>query len=138
MGPAGRCGSPQTAPRLNAAEPPIALFYAVSADGKRFTPRTRIPTEGIPHHPQIAIGPDGSLTIAWDEGANGKRQAAMARTTVDATAGSPLGRTVVSDSAVYPVVAATNDATLVAWTSGASSASVIRVARVTAPVVPTR
>ena len=37
-------------------EPTIALFYAMSADGKRFTPRQRIPTEGMPHHPQIAIG----------------------------------------------------------------------------------
>lgn len=121
-----------------AGEPTIALFYAMSADGKRFTPRKRIPTEGMPHHPQIAIAPDGSLTITWDEGADGKRRAAMARSTVDAAAGSPLVRAVVSDGAVYPVVAATNDATIVAWTSGASPASVIRLARVTASAASTR
>ena len=112
------------------ADPTIALFYAMSADGKRFTPRKRIPTEGMPHHPQIAIGADGSLTVAWDEGANGKRRAAMARTTVDAAAGAALTRSVIGEAAVYPVVAATSDAAIVAWTSGASTNSTIQVTRV--------
>ncbi len=112
------------------ADPTIALFYAMSADGARFTPRKRIPTEGMPHHPQIAIGADGSLTVAWDEGANGKRRAAMARTTVDAAAGSALTRSVIGEAAVYPVVAATSDAAIVAWTSGASTNSTIQVTRV--------
>jgi hypothetical protein len=119
--------------RLNDTEPTIALFYAMSADGTHFTPRKRIPTEGMPHHPQIAIGPDGSLTIAWDEGANGTRRVAMAHTTADAAAGSPLVRTVIGDAAVYPVVAVTSDATIVAWTSGASTVSTIQVRRLTQP-----
>ena len=34
----------------------IALFYAMSTDGKQFTARERIPTEGMPHHPRIAAG----------------------------------------------------------------------------------
>ena len=112
------------------ADPTIALFYAMSADGVRFTPRKRIPTEGMPHHPQIAIGADGSLIVAWDEGANGKRRAAMARTTVDAAAGSAWTRSVIGEAAVYPVVAATSDAAIVAWTSGASTNSTIQVTRV--------
>ena len=49
------------------ADPNIALFYAMSADGRQFTARERIPTEGMPHHPRIAAGTDGSLTVAWDE-----------------------------------------------------------------------
>jgi hypothetical protein len=115
-----------------AGEPTIALFYAMSADGTRFTTRKRIPTEGMPHHPQIAIGVDGSLTMAWDEGANGKRRAAAARTTVDAAAGgAPLVRTLLADAAVYPVVAAAGGATIAAWTSGASSNSTIQVRRLT-------
>jgi hypothetical protein len=118
----------------SSAEPTIALFYATSSDGRRFTPRKRLPTEGMPHHPQIAIGSDGSLAIAWDEGANGKRRAAITRTSVEAAAaGSPMIRTVVGDAAVYPVVAATAGATVVAWTSGASAASTIQVRRVPAP-----
>jgi hypothetical protein len=112
------------------SEPTIALFYATSADGRRFTPRRRIPTEGMPHHPQIAIGQDGSLTMAWDEGANGTRRAAMARTTVDAAAGAALTRTPLGDRAVYPVVAASGNAAVAAWTSGASSSSTIQVVRI--------
>jgi len=116
------------------AEPTIALFYAMSVDGTRFTPRKRIPTEGMPHHPQIAIGADGSLTMAWDEGANGKRRAAVTRTTVDAAAGgAPMVRTLLADAAVYPVVAAAGGATIAAWTSGASSTSTIQVRRLALP-----
>jgi hypothetical protein len=113
-----------------AGEPAIALFYAMSADGRRFTPRKRIPTQGTPHHPQIAIGADGSLTIVWDEGANGKRAAAMARTTADAAAGSPMTRTALSGGAVYPVVAASGNAAIVAWTSVPSASSTIQVSRI--------
>jgi len=109
----------------------MALFYATSADGKRFTTRRRLPTEGMPHHPQIASGADGSLTIAWDEGVNGTRRVAMVRTTVDAAARAITARTVVSDSAVYPAVAAARDATVLVWTSSPGPASVIRVERLT-------
>jgi hypothetical protein len=112
------------------AEPTIALFYAMSTDGIRFTPRRRIPTEGMPHHPQIAVGSDGSMTIAWDEGANGKRRATIGRTTIDAAAATPVTRTVIGEAGVYPVVAATSDAAIVAWTSGPSASSTIQVARV--------
>jgi hypothetical protein len=113
-------------------EPTIALFYAMSVDGTRFTPRKRIPTEGMPHHPQMAIGADGALTVAWDEGANGTRRAAVALTTVDGAAGgAPLVRTLLADTAVYPVVAAAGGATIAAWTSGASSNSTIQVRRLT-------
>jgi hypothetical protein len=112
------------------ADPTIALFYATSTDGIRFTPRRRIPTEGMPHHPQIAIGSDGSMTIAWDEGANGKRRAAIGRTTTDAGAAAPVTRTVIAEAGVYPVVAATSDAAIVAWTSGASTSSTIQVTRI--------
>jgi hypothetical protein len=113
----------------NSSEPTIALFYAVSTDGRHFTARKRIPTEGMPHHPQIAIGGDGSLAIAWDEGANGKRRAAMVRTTADAAVASAMHREVIGEAAVYPVVAATPGAAIVAWTSGASSTSTIQVRR---------
>jgi hypothetical protein len=108
----------------------IALFYAMSVDGRTFTPRQRIPTEGMPHHPQIAIGGDGALTVAWDEGANGKRRATVAQTTVDAAATGKFTRTVLADAAVYPVITATADGTVAAWTSASGPASVISVERI--------
>ena len=42
-----------------ATEPAMALFYARSSDGQRFTKRQQIPTEGVPRHAQVAIGPQG-------------------------------------------------------------------------------
>jgi hypothetical protein len=111
------------------SDPTIALFYAMSADGKRFTPRERIPTEGMPHHPQIAIAPDGSLTVVWDEGAHGARRAVVGRASAD---GEPrFSRDVIAgpDPAVYPIVAAVRDGVIAAWTSGVGARSVIRVER---------
>ena len=108
----------------------IALFYAMSVDGRTFTPRRRIPTEGMPHHPQVTIGADGALTVAWDEGANGKRRATIAQTTIDAAAAGGFTRTVLADAAVYPVITATADGTVAAWTSAPGAASVIRVERI--------
>ena len=43
--------------------PTLALFYATSADGNRFTPRQQIPTEGVPRHPQLALGPSGQIVV---------------------------------------------------------------------------
>jgi hypothetical protein len=120
----------QRAPRLNVVEPTIALFYATSADGAHFTARERIPTLGMPHHPQIAIGFDGAPVIAWDETANGGRRAAITRiASPSGTGRARLAREVVAETAVYPVVAAVPGATVLAWTSGQSAASVIRVGR---------
>jgi hypothetical protein len=113
------------------AEPTIGLFYAASDDGRRFTPRARIPTEGMPHHPQMAIAADGTLSVAWDELAKGTRRAALAHGTADAAGGVRFSRRIVSDdeSAVYPVVGSIDGATLVAWTSKMAGDSVIRLAR---------
>jgi len=115
-----------------ASEPTIALFYASSTDGRTFSARERIPTEGMPHHPTIAIARDGSIVAAWDEGANGTRRVAVGRATVDRAGPTTFARTVVSGSvsAVYPVVAAVNGAAVMAWTNGTGAAATIRVERV--------
>ena len=114
----------------DAAADTIALFYASSSDGRTFTARERIPTEGMPHHPQIAIFPDGSLALAWDELAGGTRRAAFARMRLGATS-RPAFQRIVSDaeSAVYPVIAPTPDGAIFALTSGRGPESVIRVER---------
>jgi hypothetical protein len=114
-----------------AAEPTIALFYATSSDGRRFSERERIPTEGMPHHPQVVIAGDGTLSVAWDELMRGTRRAAVAQAGPDAAGLSRFTRRVVSDadSAIYPVVASVEGATLVAWTSKGAADSVIRLAR---------
>jgi hypothetical protein len=116
-------------------EPTIALFYAMSADGKQFTARERIPTKGTPHHPRLAVGADGSLTVAWDEAAAGSRRIAVARGRAD-EAGHPRFRRealATSGPVLYPALAVTGEGVVVAWTSGASASSTIQVARLTAP-----
>ena len=112
-------------------EPTMALFYASSRDGRSFTARERIPTEGMPHHPQIAVAADGWLSIAWDELRHGTRRVFEARVTLDATGRPRFDRQLLSgnEPTVYPVVVATSNSTVVAWTSGRSAESVIRVVR---------
>jgi hypothetical protein len=116
------------------AEPNIALFYAISADGRQFTARERIPTEGTPHHPRIAIGADGALTIAWDELANGSRRIAIGRGSIDAGGRPRIRREALADggSGVYPALATAGDSVVAVWASNSSTSSSIKVRRVAA------
>ena len=108
----------------------LALFYAASKDGQRFTRRQRIPTEGVPRHPQIAVGPGGMITVAWDEQVAGARRIVVATGTGDNRNGVRFARRPASDEpGTYPAIASLADATLVAWTSGPAGETVLRVER---------
>jgi hypothetical protein len=115
------------------SEPTIALFYAMSIDGKTFTPRQRMPTEGIPHHPRLAVSADGSLTAAWDESAGGSRRIAIARGAADNGGHPRFTREALTTggASVYPVIAVTGDGIVAAWTAGPSTSASIQVARMT-------
>jgi hypothetical protein len=108
-------------------EATLGLFYASSTDGRRFTPRQSIPTEGVPRHPQIALRPDG-VVVTWDEQAGGTRRVVVGRGTWDPRGTLRFTREVVADAApaTYPVVAATGDGIVLAWTSGTVGKTVIR------------
>jgi len=111
--------------------PTKALFHAMTADGRVFTPRQRLPTEGQANHPQLAVGADGTLRLAWDEAGGGRRAIVQGRGLFDQAgrvsfSRAPLG----GESGVYPMVAATPSGALVAWTAGAPSESVIKVAQI--------
>jgi hypothetical protein len=111
------------------AEPTLDLFYASSSDGRSFTPRTRLPAQGLPRHVNIAAMPDDSLVAVWEEQAAGTRRIVMGR----ARGGQPFTRRIVSggERASYPVVASTEVAALVAWTAESNGRSSIQVSRVT-------
>jgi hypothetical protein len=115
----------------SASEPTLALFYAMSDDGRHFTARQRIPTEGFPRHPQIALGRTGELIVAWDEQARGTRRVALAHGAIDGKGTPGFVRQQISDNAraEYPVLARVNDGTVVAWTSGPTGQTVIRAER---------
>jgi hypothetical protein len=121
-------------------EPTIALFYAMSTDGIRFTPRERVPAEGIPHHPRISLGAGGTVTVAWDESANGSRRIAVARGSVAPDGRPRFQRTALTSggSAIYPAIAVAGDTVVMAWTSGASTSATIHVERLGPPPAVTR
>ena len=107
----------------------LALFYAVSRDGQRFTRRQEIPTDGVPRHPQVVVSSAGTVTVAWDEELEGARRVVLARGTIDY--GNPVRFTrdpVTEEAGAYPVIAPVADGVLVAWTSGSAANSILRVA----------
>jgi hypothetical protein len=122
--------------------PQGALFHASTRDGRTFTPRVRIPAPASPKpsHPQIVIGDDGRLVVAWDENVDGARRAVMAvgaAQTGAATFSSPIVLDLPSDSpraAVYPALAIAESHVVAAWTSGSGDTSAIAVRRVALPV----
>ena len=106
----------------------LALFYARSIDGRRFTPRQRIPTEGTPRHPQMAVAADGSFVVVWDEGESGARRIAATRgggasaATLDVRfVREPLESTT---AATYPVVASVGTRFVLAWASRTSTSAI--------------
>jgi len=113
-----------------ASEPTLGLFYA-SSDGGPFTPRERMPTEGLPRHPQLAIDSRGTLVASWDEQANGTRRVVVARGIANSSGPARFTREILDEkAALFPVAAAVTDGVAVAWTAGPPDASVIRVRRV--------
>ncbi len=111
-------------------EPTMALFYASSTDGRNFSARERIPTEGFPKHPQLALGAGGDLVVTWDEQlSDGSRRVAAASGRADEAGQVAFRRRDVAASGQYPAVAAVEGGTLIAWTSGEDSRTTIGVAR---------
>ena len=114
-------------------EPVKALFHALSPDGKGFGTRTRVPTQGFGHHPQLALAPDGSIAVVWDEVVGGTRHIGLARGIVDRSGRIAMVRQQFGagngEVGVYPVVAPAGDHVLVAWTSNTGSQSTIRLMR---------
>jgi hypothetical protein len=111
-----------------ASAPTLGLFYSTSQDGVHFTPRQRLPTEGVPRHAQIATTAQGEVVVVWDEQVPGTRRIALARGTLNGAGIVQFVREPIDDSApaTYPVLAAADGGLLVAWASGSSGQTVLR------------
>jgi hypothetical protein len=108
----------------------ISIFYATSTDGRRFTPRIELPTEGQARHPQLAVAADASLLAAWDESGDGRRQIVLARGMRQRDGSVHFEREVLDDGAgVYPAIAISAEGPLLAWTGGTAQTSTISVRR---------
>lgn len=111
----------------------LALYYAMSKDGKAFTTRTQIPSRGPAAHAQITIGTDGAPLVAWDEIVAGTRRVAMARVRTDASGKATFTSVNAPDASAgnwYPVLATTAAGTVAAWVRQSDKGSVIGVGRV--------
>jgi hypothetical protein len=117
----------------SSSAPTLGLFYARSDDGRRFTARQQIPTQGVPRHVQVAVTPAGQILAAWDEQSPGSRTIAIARGTIDRNGAAQFSREPIADDvpASYPTVGAFGGGVVVGWTSGASGQTVIRMKRLT-------
>jgi hypothetical protein len=110
--------------------PVKALFHAMTRDGRTFTMRQRLPTEGQANHPQLSIDSAGTLAIVWDESGSGRRTLASAVGRPDAAGAVRFARVASpGETGTYPALASTGpDTWLRAWTAGAPDASRILVA----------
>jgi hypothetical protein len=115
------------------------VFYSFSIDGGRtFAPRMPInPAEGVKveAHPQI-LSADGRVFVVWDESADDGHRVEL--TEIASTPGTktwtprvgvPLAMS-ATDPGVYPAIASSSSATLVAWTATTARGSEILVRRV--------
>jgi len=103
-------------------EPSLALFHAVTRDGRAFSSREQIPTVGTPRHPQVVATSRG-LAAAWDEELDGGNRRVVFMRQLSQT------REVMSAArSQTPALAAAGDTVVIVWTEG-SEASVIRVAQ---------
>jgi hypothetical protein len=109
--------------------PTVGLFYA-SRDGGQFSQRLRLPTDGVPHHPQVAVASD-VLLAAWDELRNGTRQVVLARASLREPHNG-FSRWIVSGSArgIYPSMVVTAEGAVVAWTARTGASATVRVMRI--------
>jgi hypothetical protein len=123
---------PTLLPGSNSSNSPtLGLFYATSDDGRRFSARQPIPTQGVPRHVQMAVTISGQIIIAWDEQSPGSRTIAVARGRIDRNGPVQFSREPIADErpGSYPIVGATQSGVVVGWTSGEASRSVIRTTR---------
>jgi hypothetical protein len=112
-------------------EQSIGIFYATSRDGSSFSQRLQLPTDGVAHHPQLALAADGSPAFVWDELIHGpKRHIAFARLRPGPDGKGSFVKQIVSagEPSMYPVLAPMADERfLVAWTATTSAGSTVRV-----------
>ena len=109
----------------------LALFHAISTDGRGFTPRVRLPAEGSTYHVQLVVDRDGALVAAWDETSPQGRRVIVARGRRMPAGGTTWTRLTVTDDTkgVYPALAATPSGVVVAWVRRDGDRSSIAVIR---------
>jgi hypothetical protein len=110
-------------------DPTLALFIASSSDGQRFTARHRLPTEGTPYHPQLAINGSGDVLVVWDELRGGQRHIVAARSAASEVEAKVFSREELTAPGSDPAVAAAGPGFVVGWTDTSQKPSRIVIQR---------
>ena len=123
---------------IQGEQPEGGLFYASTADGRRFTSRVRIPTLGGKKatHPQIAVTRGGRIFVAWDEYVNGRNVAALREVKGHVDGSATFGDIAMlsaSGPASYPVLATTDKGLVAVWTTGVGEESRVNVRTIPIP-----
>ena len=109
----------------------LSIYYAVSRDGKSFSPRTRVPTRGPASHPQIVMLPNGASLVAWDEVVDGTRRLGLARATVSTAGAVSFTPGAAPDAGAgqwYPALAASSNGAVITWVRQLERGSTVAVA----------
>ncbi len=113
--------------------PSLALYYAVSRDGRTFSPRAALPTRGPASHAAVAIGGDGAPIVMWDETVAGARRLGAARVRTDGAGRVTFEAVPPPDAGAgqwYPALAASGRTTVAAWVRQAGPTTVVGVGAV--------
>jgi hypothetical protein len=99
------------------------ILYATSPEGRSFTKPVQVPTLGGPKasHPVVAVDKGGRVFVAWDESKGGIRTAAVVQL------GGNHAPELLGTATSYPVLAATDNGIVAAFTSGTPERSTIGV-----------
>ena len=109
----------------------LSIYFAVSPDGKSFSPRTRVPTRGPASHPHIVMLPNGASLVAWDEVIDGTRRLGLARATVNAAGAvsfTPVSAPDAGPGQWYPSLAASSNGAVITWVRQLEKGSTVAVA----------
>ncbi|MBC7844500.1 MAG: exo-alpha-sialidase [Gemmatimonadaceae bacterium] len=108
----------------------MALWYAVSFDGRTFVPRVRIPTDAPAGHVQMLAESNGSVLVAWDEMVGATRTVKLARG-IASVEGRVRFTPIPSPGAgKYPSLTMTPSGAVIAWTQPQNGVNVIAVSRI--------
>lgn len=110
----------------------MALWYAVSFDGRTFVPRVRIPTDAPAGHVQMLAESNGSVLVAWDEMVGATRAVKLARGLPSVEGRVRFTPLPSPGAGKYPSLAMTPTGAVIAWTQPRIGVNVIAVSSISA------
>ena len=116
---------PTLAEAVAGRQPEKGIYHARSTDGRTFTPRRRLDRPGgNAGHPQVAADAEGRAYAVWDEAADGGGRRVVAISLAEPSDPRAVG------PGTHPVIVATANGFVAAWTTGSGEQTSISLARI--------